>query len=69
MDIYAKKGYKVRYTGKNGYDSDLEKSNQYLIVDEVYTIEKTKVRSFHTSVLLQEVNNQWFNSVHFEAVK
>lgn len=69
MDIYATKGYKVRYTGKNGYDSDLKQSNQYLTVDEVYTVEKTNVGSFHTSVLLQEVDNQWFNSVHFEGAK
>lgn len=69
MNIYSSKGTKVRYTGKNGYDSDLHQANDYLIVGEIYTVKKTNVGSFHTSVLLEEVDNQWFNSAHFEMVK
>lgn len=68
MNIYAKKGAKVRYTGKGGYDSDKRQANHFLTVGEVYTVENTSVHSWSTSVLLQEVEKERFNSVHFEDV-
>lgn len=68
MNIHAKKGTKVRYTGKNGYDADLQQANQYLVVGEIYTVENTNVSGWSTSVLLQEIHKQRFNSVHFEEV-
>lgn len=69
MNIYAKKGAKVRYTGEGGYDGDKEQSDKHLTVGEVYTVENTSVGGWSTSVLLQEVEKERFNSVHFEDVK
>ena len=66
MDIYAKKGTKVKYTGDGGYDSHKEHANKYLKVGETYTVLNTNVSGWHTDVFLQEVPNQCFNSVHFE---
>lgn len=68
MNIYAKKGSKVRYTGTGGYDGDKKQANQYLTVGEIYTVEDTNVGGWSTSVLLQEVEKERFNSVHFEDV-
>lgn len=68
MDIYAKEGTKVRYTGKNGYDSQIEHANKYLTIGEIYTVYYTDVSGFSTTVYLKEVPNKGFNSVHFENV-
>jgi hypothetical protein len=69
MDIYTKKGTKVKYTGTGGYDSHKEHANKYLKVGETYTVLNTNVSGWHTDVFLQEVPNQCFNSVHFEELK
>lgn len=68
MNIFAIKGYEVIYTGKNGYDLDLEHANEYLEIGEKYTIDYTVVGGSHTSVYLIEVPNTSFNSVHFKEV-
>mgnify|MGYP000879848543 FL=1 len=68
MNIYAKEGTKVKYTGKGGYDNHKEHANKHLKVGEIYTVLNTYVSGWHTDVLLQEVPKQCFNSVHFEEI-
>lgn len=74
MDIYSKKGSKVTalfdLDGElmNGYDSEKEAASQYLKPEVVYTIERTEVGSWHTTVFLVEFPNIQFNSVHFKNV-
>ena len=69
MNIYAKKGHKVRCCTLNGgYDFDKAKANKYLYVGGEYTIEKTDVDNWHTDVYLEEFPNVKFNSVFFEDV-
>ena len=69
MDIYAKEGTKVKYTGTGGYDHHKEHANKYLKKDEIYTVLRTEVGGWHTDVFLQEVPNQCFNSTHFVNTK
>ena len=66
MNIHAEEGTKVKYTGTGGYDEHRKHANKYLKVGETYTVLNTNVSGWHTSVFLQEVPNQCFNSVHFE---
>ena len=68
MDIYAKQGTKIKYTGKGGYDSDKEYANKHLSVNEVYTVCYIDVGGWRTEVYLEELPNLCFNSVHFEEV-
>lgn len=65
MDIYAKKGTKVMYTGKGGYDSHKMHADMFLKVGSVYTVEFTEVGGWHTDVYLKEFPGEGFNSVHF----
>lgn len=65
IDIYAEEGTKVKYTGKNGYDSDKEHANKYLKVGEIYTIDYMIVNGWNTEIYLKEMPNEVFNSVHF----
>jgi hypothetical protein len=71
MNIYALKGHKVTCeTLFAGYNYDQELARKYLEIGKEYTVEKTKVYSWHTHVWLQEFPNVIFNSVFFEdAVK
>ena len=68
MDIYAKKGTKVIYTGKGGYDHHKEHANRYLKIGKVYTVNYTDVSAWHTDVYLKEFPNEGFNSAHFEQI-
>jgi hypothetical protein len=68
MNIHAKEGAKVKYTGTGGCDEHKEHANKYLKVSEIYTVLNTNVSVWHTDVLLKEVPNQCFNSVHFEQI-
>ena len=65
MDIFSPKGTRVRYTGKGGYETQRKKANEYLDVDAIYLVERTKVGGFHTDVYLQEFPDISFNSVMF----
>ena len=69
MGIYAEKGTRVKFTGKNGYEHDKEHANKYLKVGETYTVENNYVSGWHTDVWLKEVPNEKFNSVHFKDVE
>lgn len=70
MNIYALKGHKVRFAfPDNGWDSDKKHASEYLIKNEIYTVDFTSVSGFSTSVKLEEFPNTFFNSVHFEDVE
>jgi hypothetical protein len=69
MNIYAKKGDKVIYCfPTSGYDYDKEQAKEKLVLNQVYTIERTKVHGWSTDVYLQEVQGS-FNSVMFADFK
>jgi hypothetical protein len=71
MDIYAKKGTKVKYTGCTDAQVKFaahDDPRDVLEVDGIYTILKTEVHSWHTKVILQEFPTYKFNSVCFEDV-
>ena len=56
MDIFAKSGHKVVYTGEGGYAHDVVYANKYLTVGNEYTIDFTDVGGSHTDVYLIEVD-------------
>lgn len=67
MNIYAIKGHKVKLeTLTAGYDSEKETVKELLNFDTEYTIERTNVYSWSTTVYLQEFPNVAFNSVFFK---
>lgn len=69
MNIYAKKGHKVRLTTINaGQKPEQEVVKQHLLLNEVYTIDYTNVSNWATQVYLQEVPGIQFNSVFFTDV-
>ncbi len=68
MDIYAKLGTSIRYLGVNGYDSDREYANKYLSVDSIYTVKRTEVGNWSSSVELLEFPDKLFNTVLFSEV-
>ena len=69
MNIYAKENDKVVVTEEsqnNGYEHESEKVKRMCKVGEVYTVARTAVSSWHTTVFLKELPNIAFNSVCFE---
>lgn len=68
MDIYAKPGTRVRFTGQGGYDHHKEHAGKFLTVDSIYTVAGTTVSAWHTDVYLEEFPKEGFNSVMFVEV-
>ena len=67
MNIFAGKGDLIRYQYEEfGYPHDRELCKQHLTLGEVYTVEKTSVRSDSSRVWLQEIPNIAFNTANFE---
>ena len=67
MNIYAMKGHRVVCRRLDaGYIFQIEKARQHLKVGEIYTIDRTKVYSNSTDVILQEIPGVSFNSVCFD---
>ena len=67
MDIYSVSGTKVKYVNDQRYLHG--NNNDVLTLGEVYTVEKTEVGGFSTTVCLKEFPKGYFNSVCFEAIK
>jgi hypothetical protein len=66
MNIYSNRGTKVVFCfPKNGYPSDQDQANKYLIVGQIYTVDWIDVNSCSSSVHLVEVSGVSFNSVLF----
>jgi hypothetical protein len=69
MDIYSESGTKIHFTRPSaGSKFDQELVKKYLIENNVYTVERTRVGNWHTDVYLTEVPGVAFNSVHFSDV-
>lgn len=69
MNIYAPPGSKIKYSEfNNGYRYDKNIAEKHLIRGEIYTVLRTDVSNYHTSVYLVEVPNIGFNSVMFSDV-
>lgn len=67
MDIYAKKGSKVKFAYPTfGYQYEQEKALRFLTIGATYTVDHTEVHSSFTHVYLKEVPEISFNSVFFE---
>jgi len=66
MDIYAKTGSKVTYTGKGGWLYERQHADEYLSVRSEYTVLYTEVDKFKSHVCLQEFPSKTFNSVLFD---
>lgn len=65
MNIYAKPGTKVIFTGEGGYDSDNAKAREKLTIGHQYTVKHIVVYDWFTHVFLVEDEGP-FNSVLFE---
>lgn len=65
MNIYAKKGSKVVFTGKNGSDWDQQDAQKRLIIGSVYTVKRTDVGNWSSTVEFQEVEGS-YNTVLFD---
>ena len=68
MKLHAEKGHNVTVTEQsiqNGYDYDINKAKKFLKVGEIYTIDRMEVHNWSSSVVLQEVPKESFNSVNF----
>lgn len=63
MNINSPKETKVIYTGKGGYESDKVTGDEFLVVGQEYTIEKTIVHSYSTDIHLKEIQNKWETGV------
>jgi hypothetical protein len=70
MDIYAKKGVKVKFIlDREPLSWGVDNNNaKYLTLNQSYTIERTDVHSWHTKVYLQEIPNIPFSSIWFDEV-
>jgi hypothetical protein len=68
INIYADKGHRVTVGEETigwGYSHDKEKAKKYLQVGKVYTIYHIEIREWSSDVFLDEIPQQYFNSVHF----
>jgi len=68
MNIYALRGHKVLVTKNsilNGSTGDKTIAKINLKIDEEYTVKKTIVEGWRTSVYLLEFPSKVFNSVNF----
>lgn len=68
MDIYAKPGTKVRFTGLGGYDTQQANARKYINVGDILTVKKIEVGSWSSSVCFEEWPHNNFNTVMFEEV-
>lgn len=64
MDIYAKPGTKVVFTGLNGGDFDQESARKVLVIGKSYTVKEIEVGSWRSDVYLEGFERS-FNTVMF----
>jgi len=69
MNIEAKKGDKVIFTGNGGYDIENKIAKTILTVNKIYTVDYTIIHSYNTDVILEEFPDNKFNSVFFDDAK
>ena len=69
MDIYSTRGTKIRFQyPDHGSPYDQVNARENLALGKIYTVDTTRVGSWHTDVFLQEVEGRCFNSVMFAPV-
>ncbi len=69
MHIYEQPGRKIVFAHPQaGNRADQEIAKKYLKVGETYTVEKTVIGTWATSVYLKEVPKIGFNSMMFDEV-
>ncbi len=68
MEINAKKGTKVLFTGKGGYDDDNKYANKYLKIGQIYVVDFIRIYNWTTDVTLIGFPEKKFNSVHFDDI-
>lgn len=68
MNIFAKKGSKVRFLNENGWDGEPESASRYLDKGKEYTVDFVDIGGWCSSVFLKEVPNIPFNTVMFEDI-
>ena len=72
MNIYAIPGTKVKVTeqtAQNGLLGDKEQVQKLLDIGKIYTVAYTEVGQSRTTVYLQELPGEKFNSVNFIEVE
>ena len=69
MDIYAKPGTKVKFTGEGGYDNDRHVASSHMKVGDVFTVKDIKISRFMSFVEFEEITDVKFNTVMFEEVQ
>lgn len=70
MNIYAKKGDKVRFLNKNGYDWEPKNAiDKGLVKGGIYTVQSVEVGGWMSYVTLKEFPLRSYNTVMFEDVK
>lgn len=69
MDIYAKPGTKVRYTGTGGYDGERAIATEHIEVGTVLTVQRILVGGFMSYVEFEEIPDMRFNTVMFEEIE
>ena len=69
MDIYAKPGTKVKFTGEGGYDSDKHVAFSYMKVGDVFTVKNIHVGNWVSYVEFEEFPTLRFNTVMFDEVE
>jgi len=66
MDIYAKAGQKVRYTGRNGYEEQRASVEEMGVqIGDVLTVSATHIGKWSTNVAFHEIVGM-HNSVMFD---
>ena len=68
MDIYAKPGTKVKYTGEGGYDNDRHIAASHMEIGTIVTVKKIDVGNFMSYVEFEEFPGIRFNTVMFENI-
>uniref|UniRef100_A0A6M3J6Z6 Uncharacterized protein n=1 Tax=viral metagenome TaxID=1070528 RepID=A0A6M3J6Z6_9ZZZZ len=69
MSIYSRPGARAVFVHpQGGYDSHIRAAAKYLTLGATYTVLRTDVGDYHTSVWLAEVPGVAFNSCLFDDV-
>ena len=66
MNIYARRGTKVKYLGTGGYDHHKEHADKHLKIGKIYTVETTDVDGWHTDVFLEEIYDDDVKHILYE---
>lgn len=67
-ESFPVKGDYLRYTGKNGYDSDREYANKFMTVGQIFRLEVCEIGSSASTFTFKELPNKNFNTVMFEKI-